>query len=61
MVFELHGRVVNIAVGVVLAENSESLLISLLCDQPTRRFRDEEDEDELDDGGECLTEGGNTP
>ena len=45
----------------VLAENSKSLLISLLRDQPTRRLRNEPDESQLDDGGESLSKSGDAP
>lgn len=47
--FELNGRVVNVAICVVLAKHLECLLFPVLGDQPTWRFRDEEDESQLND------------
>jgi hypothetical protein len=60
-VLELDGRVVDVAVGVVLAENCESFLVPLLRDQPSWALWNEPDESELDDGGESLGKGGNAP
>jgi hypothetical protein len=60
-ILELHCRVVDVAIRVVLAEDVECLFVALLCDQPTWRLGDPEDEDELDDGGERLSKGRNAP
>ena len=60
-VFELNGGIVDVAIGVVLAEDSKGFFVPLLRDQPTWGFRDEPDESQLDDRGESLGKGGNTP
>ena len=60
-VLELNGRVVDVAVGVVLAQHGERLFVALLGDQPTRRLRDPVDEDELNNGGSSLSKGRNAP
>jgi hypothetical protein len=57
----LYGGVVDITVGVVFSENVECFLVAILGDQPTWRLRNEEDEAELDNGGECLGKGGDSP
>lgn len=51
----------RVAVSVVVGENLESFGIPALADQPTRRLRDEVNQDHLEDRGEALEEGGNTP
>ena len=61
LVLELHQRVVDVAVGVVLSENLQGLLGPLLGEQPTRRLGNPEDEHELDDGGEGLDQSRNSP
>jgi hypothetical protein len=48
-VLKLDGRIVDVAIGVVLGEHLESFLVSLLGNQPTWRLRDEPDEAQLDD------------
>lgn len=58
---ELNERVVLVAVGVVLGEDVEGLLVLLLGDEVTGGLGDPVDEDELDDRGEGLDEGGDTP
>jgi hypothetical protein len=60
-ILELNGRVVDVAVGVVLAQHGERLFVALLGDQPTRRLGDPVDENELDDRGSGLGKGRNTP
>jgi hypothetical protein len=61
VVLELDGRVVDVAVGVVLSKNVESLFVAFLGDQPTGGLRNEEDESKLNDGREGLGEGGDSP
>ena len=51
----------DIAVGVVLAEHVQSLLGTIFGNQPTRGFRDPPDECDLDDRGESLDEGRDSP
>lgn len=58
---ELHKRVVNVAVGVVLSEHGQGLLGPLLGKQPTRGLGDPEDEHELNDGGQSLDESRDSP
>ena len=59
--FELDGDVVTVTVGVVLGENGESFLISLLGDQPTWRFWDPVDEGDLDERWDTLAESERSP
>lgn len=61
LVFELDGGVVSIAVGMVFGQDSESLLVALLADQPTRGLGDPEDEGELDNRRSSLGQGRQTP
>lgn len=58
---ELDGGVVGVAVGVILGEDVEGLVVLILGDQETGRLGNPPDTDELDDGGEGLEQGGNTP
>ena len=58
---ELNGRVVGIAVGVVLGEDVEGLVVLVLGDQETGGLGNPPDTEELDDRGETLEQGGNTP
>lgn len=60
-VLELHGRVLQVTVGVVLAEDLQRLLVPVLCNQVTGRLGDEPDEGKLDDGREGLKKGGDSP
>ena len=45
----------EIAICMVLSEYVESFFVATFRNQPTRRLGNEEDEDQLDDGGEGLT------
>lgn len=58
---KLNCGVVDVTVGVVLAEDVESLVVPVLGDQPTWRLWDEPDEGQLDNGWKSLGEGWNTP
>ncbi|KAI6755517.1 hypothetical protein HG531_004623 [Fusarium graminearum] len=61
VVFELHGRVVDIAVGVVFREDGESFLMALVGHEPSRRFGDPPDKGDLDKGGDSLDQGDASP
>ena len=61
LVLELHQRVVDVAVGVVLSENLQGLLGPLLGEQPTRRLGDKPDGGQLNDGRCSLSKSGNAP
>lgn len=58
---KLDGGVVGVAVGVVLGEDVEGLVVLVLGDQKTGRLGNPPDTEELDDGGESLEQGGNAP
>lgn len=60
-VFALYHLVVDISVGVYSGEDIQSLLFLALDDQETWAFRHEEDEADLDETGDKLDHGGNTP
>jgi hypothetical protein len=53
--------VVDIAVGVVLGENLQGLVVLVLGHQETRRLRNKPDENDLDDRGESLNQSGDAP
>ena len=52
---------VEIAIAVVLAEDLLGLLITSLGDEPSRRLGGEPDQGALQDGGECLKDGWDSP
>lgn len=54
-------RVCFIAVSVIMGQDLEGLRLSALGHEPTRRFRSEQNEEELEDRGETLKDRGNTP
>jgi hypothetical protein len=58
---ELDSGVVDVAVGVVLGEGVESLVVLVLGHVETRRLRDPEDEGQLDERGNTLEQGRDTP
>lgn len=58
---ELDGGVVHVAVGVVLGEDVQRLVVLILGHQVAGRLRHPEDEGELDDGGDRLEQGRNAP
>jgi len=60
-VLELDGRVVPVAVGVVLGEDIKGLLVLILGNQETGGLGDPVDESELNERWESLQEGRNTP
>lgn len=60
-ILELHSRVVDVAVGVVLPEHLKGFLIPLLRDQPTWGLWDEPNEGKLNDGRSSLSKGWNSP
>lgn len=57
----LDGRVVLVAVGVVLGEDLERPVVLVLCDQVTGRLGHPEDEGQLDDRRGRLEQRGDTP
>ena len=61
LVLVLDERVLVVAVRVVVGEQLEGVGVAALADEPTGRLGREPDEDDLDDGGETLESGGDTP
>jgi hypothetical protein len=53
-VLVLDQRIFGVAIGVIVGEGLQSLLMATLADEPTRRLGAEPDEGDLDDGGETL-------
>ena len=58
---KLNNFIVNIAIGVAVGENLQSLLVSAFGDVESRRFRHEPDEAELENRRERLHEGRGSP
>lgn len=54
VVLELDSGVLAVAIGVVLGEDVEGLVVALLGHEPTGRLGDPPDEAELDEGGSAL-------
>ena len=50
-----------VTVGMVVCEGAERLGLLALTDEPTGRLGDEPDEEELEDRGDRLEDGGDTP
>lgn len=61
VVLESDDGVRDITISVPPGNDVLGLLVTALVDQPTRGFREEPDEEELDDGGETLESRGHTP
>jgi hypothetical protein len=61
LVLVLHERVLVVAVSVVVRERLERLRIATLGHEPTGRLGCEEDERDLEDGGQTLEDGRDTP
>lgn len=57
----LDERILLVAVCVVVGERVQRLAVLALADEVTGRLGHEPDEEELEDGGDCLEERGNTP
>ena len=60
-ILQLHKRVVGIAVAVVLGHDPQSFFGAVLGDEPTGRFREEEDEHHGDGGHGGLDDGRGPP
>jgi hypothetical protein len=60
-VFELNGGVILVTSGVVVGEHVKSLIGTILVNQPSWRFWDPVDEDDLDDRWEDLEESNGLP
>jgi hypothetical protein len=60
-VLELNCGVVLVTTGMVLGQDTESLLRSVLVDKETRRLRNPPDTAKLDDGRDGLDEGDGSP
>jgi hypothetical protein len=60
-VFQLNKVIILITVGVELGKDTKSFLITTLADEPTGRFFIEPDREKLNDRGESLNEGRNSP
>lgn len=61
VVLESDKRVRDITVCVPPGDDVLGLFVTALVDQPTRGFREEPDEEDLDDGGQTLESRGDTP
>lgn len=61
VVLELNKRVLVVAAGVVVGEDSESFGVTATANEPSRRLRAEPHETDLDDGGKALEGRGETP
>lgn len=60
-VLKLHGRVVGVAVGVILGKDVKSFLVTLVGHEPTGGLGDPPDEGDLDQGRHGLDEGDGSP
>ena len=61
LIFKLDKRIIVIAVCMVVGQGLQRLFIASLAHEPTRRLGAEPDQANLDDGGESLKSGGDTP
>lgn len=61
VVFELNGRIVLIAIGMVLGEDFQGFLRALLGNQPTRGLGNPPEEAELSERWDTLDEGDGSP
>ena len=60
-VFKLYGCIILIAVGVVVGEDIEGLLVTVPGNEPTGGFRAPEDQSKLNNGGRALKSGWDSP
>lgn len=60
-VLKLHGRVVGVAVGVILGKDVKGFLVALVGHEPTGGLGDPPDEGDLDQGWHGLDEGDGSP
>ena len=58
---ELHNRCVGIALRVVFGEDSNSLVLTVVGDEPSGRLREKQDKDHGDGREEALDHGRETP
>lgn len=60
-VLELHDGTLRIATGVVLGQNLQGLVHTILADKPARRLREPPDTGDLDDRRHALDERDGAP
>jgi hypothetical protein len=61
VVLELNERVLLVAVGVVVTKGANGIGVTTLGNEPTRGLGSEEDQADLQDGGNTLEDGRDTP